>query len=166
MFLQIVSPGSHEEKINICWHNLSISDEVMCLEMFISAALSWVKLNPELNYSHLEQQLREKNLNTHLIAKNFIENGDVVLKYGDTENKCEYECIFSCRPKEVAIRELLEYSESYDINLNKLAKAGSICCKNKNINNNDFRMLGAKEKTILEMIIDCEKKLVLRNSHY
>lgn len=150
----------------ICWHNLMTADKYLNLQYFIAAATGWIKLNPTKNYQDLEKELRTKNLNTHLIAsksKN-ISGTHLGLCGNNDKTDCEYECIFSCRPKEFAVKELLEHWPSYDINFEKLDKAGSIIADsddNDAIDNKNFKKFNDQEVSSVSLIADGKKKLTI-----
>ena len=118
-------------------NNLKIADEIHDLKLFIFISMAWFKLNTDTTYYDLELFLRNNNFHTHLYAKEIITNDeDVYLKYPNESNTEEepslkYECIYSCRPKEYALQEVLSVWTTLEENLNALKKCGSFVIKNK-----------------------------------
>lgn len=118
----------------ICWHNLVTADQKLNLQLFIAAALLWLKLNPASNFTDLELLLRKHNLNTHLIAVTptqlscgyKLASPNPSSTNENDDNVYKYVCIYSCRPKEFALQELLTHWPTYDENLANLKFAGLI----------------------------------------
>ena len=140
---------------NIVWHNLLIADKNLHLSAFIAASMGYLKANPEKNYQELEQELRDKNLNTYLIAKDNPNIPDAVLKFFNKEDNSDikYQCVMSCRPPPYALYELLEYSKSYKENFKKLKYAGDIHVITKEKpKNNDITFLNDEEIDNMERI--------------
>jgi hypothetical protein len=109
-------------------NNLQIVDQLFHVELMAAAALAWFKCNRGKNYVNLERFLREHRLNTHLFANKTRMGGDVVLHVPEQKEQradLEYECWFSCRPRQVALEEVLKHWPSYESNLIALERAGS-----------------------------------------
>lgn len=161
MEIKVIEP-SNPNPFDICWNNLKEADTNYCLEIFCAAAEGWSKLNPTKNYQDFEKELRDKNFNTYLIAgKPKIYPG---LKLLNLQNNqiCQYECIYSCRPKSFALQELLEHWPTYKENFNNLSNSGRFVADH--INNipldKDFKKIddGAKN-----FIIDIsENKIIIK----
>jgi hypothetical protein len=120
-------PSSSDDEESILWHNMKICDDIHNLRLFISCSMGWVRLNPEKNMQDLESELRKRNFNTHLYAKEIPRNSQYTLKLNS--KNCDYECIFSCRPAKLALEEVLKFHDTYDTNFEKLANSGFICLK-------------------------------------
>lgn len=148
--ISLIDPSPNDSPEQICWHNLKISDEFYNLNYFIYAAIGWLKLNPTKNYQDLEKELRERNFNTHLIAKK-----------PQIKQNIDYECIFSCRPKQLALEELLKEWPSYEENFNNLSKAESM--KVTNIDNKDSSIQKLNETQIneYELLSQNKKKILI-----
>jgi len=155
----LCDPNTNEKPEDICWHNLKVADENYNLNMFIGASMGWLELNKTKDYQDLEKELRNKNFNTHLIAVTPIDIPNSKVKLHGQDKK--YECIFSCRPKESAIKELLKYSKSYEENFAKLIDAGSIIINNKNDLNDkeDTKILDNEDQQFLKSISKNKKKI-------
>jgi len=158
----LVEPKETENAEDILWHNIRVADELHNLQMFIGAASGWFALNPEKNFQDLERELRERDLNTHLIAKKPGFSGDFTLRIPvkDREQTKEliYECIYSCRPKEFALEELHEFAENYDDNFEKLALAGSVTV-NDTTEVPEEGILSDKAKTGMELLAENSRKI-------
>jgi hypothetical protein len=150
----------------IVWHNLKQSDENYNLQVFIAASTAWLKLNPTKSYQDLEKELRDRDFNTHLIAKKSIlkENYLIIICNDYKCENFEYECIFSCRPKQSALNELLATWKSYDENFEKLAYTGNVCIDNNNplnINDRNKTIILNDQMKNLFQLIENNKKMVL-----
>lgn len=129
----------------VAWHNMKVADEMYSLQWFVAAATAWLSHNKIKNHQELERELRKRNFNTHLFAHEKRDDPNLILKYPsksfDNEDTSElkYECFYSCRPKEYALKEVIETNGSYEANFEKLKYAGVICVndieKTKDISN-------------------------------
>ena len=155
----------------VAWDNMKMADKNFHLQLFISSSLGWLKANPGKNFQNLEKELREKNFNTHLIAVKPREIPGAVLKLANEDNfdsDLEYDCLYSCRSKEDAIKELLQSSKSYDENFQKLAKTGSLVCSPQVVNidfddkgTDNRKLLNNKERLEMGLISDNKKKAIV-----
>lgn len=120
----------NETSEEICLHNLKITDLNHNLQYFIVSVQGWFNLNPTKNYQDLEKFLRENNFNTHLYCAKprSVPNSKLVGRIKDVD--CEYECIYSCRPKNHALEEVLKFWSSYEENFEKLKYAGMLSVEN------------------------------------
>lgn len=164
--ISLVDPDPTETLGDICWHNIVTSDKYHDLQSFSAASMAWISLNPDKNFSHLESELRLKNLNTHLLACNPKEIPDTYLglyRDSDSVTQYEYQCIFSCRPAEYALEELLLHWPSYEDNFNHLDRAGILIAKDANQikPDADVQLLDDKQKSLYQLIQANEKKLVI-----
>jgi len=142
--LEFVDPLENESKFDITMHNLREADKHCELELFIVSSFAWFELNPKTDFSDFEKMLRENNFDAHLYAKNV--SNDVYLQYpnklslDNSRTPCKYECIYSCRPREYAIKEVLEHWNTLEENFAALKLAGARCIKSSNndLTENDF----------------------------
>ena len=142
-------PGKDETPEAIAWHNMREADPHHKLDVFMSGARGWLKANPGKTYQHLEKELRDRKLQTHLIAVKPkakrvgmhldwpwpcpVQEDKATAKADKADTKQptpapaspEYECIFSCRPTSDAVKEVLQHWPTYDANFKALANAGS-----------------------------------------
>ncbi len=154
----------------IVWHNMNIADKLHDLPIFISAAMGWFRLYPDCNFQDLENELRKKRFQTHIIATPFTEDVKKFcsLRYpGKTkeDNVIQpiYKVTFSCRPVKDALKEVLEYSMNYKENFEKLKVTGSLIVKNINdIPNNDpeNRKLDSKTEVPFLTLISLNQCLI------
>lgn len=121
--------------LDVAWHNIKQADKHLNLKVFTSAAMGWLKANNGTkNYQDLEKELRERNLETHLIAAKppaILPIGCALMLPHDASGpvaprKWLYEAWFSCRPRAYALQELLTHNQSYEDNFAKLAFAATI----------------------------------------
>jgi len=159
-------PTENETAEQICWHNLTTGDKYLQLQYIIGASTAWLRLNPTKNYQDLEKVMRDNNLNTHLIAKKIepVPNMHLGLfREGNDPQDYEYECMFSCRPKEHALKELLEHWSSYEENFNKLLNTGTLLGNDVAIttikDNPEFKQLNKDEQDTTKLIMDNKKKI-------
>jgi hypothetical protein len=130
--------GVDEDKTDVAFHNMKIADQIHKLQIFIGGMAGYFNANPSKTYQDLELELRNRNFDAHLIAKQPPQNNKQVLyrlfmpniKNDQTEYK--YECIMSCRPKEYALKELLETWGSYEENFEALKFSGMVCAVDAN----------------------------------
>ena len=159
-FNEIVFEESSQDKKLINEQNMRFADENHHLALFICATIGWFKLNPTKNLQDLENYLRDNNFSTHLIATKPKENIHHKLKgYGSRFNEnCNWECIFSCRPKEYALKELLEHSATYEENFKKLLDSGLLVVENENSLPDDpsIKKFNDKEKSEFNKVQDNE----------
>src|SRR5437868_10173808 len=86
---ELLSPLGIETKLDICWHNLLMADKFHNIKYFTISVISWFKLNRNKNYQDLEKELRRRDFNTLLIAKDFVQND----RFG-LELNCHYDYIY------------------------------------------------------------------------
>ncbi len=151
---KLYNPMDNETTDQICWHNLTIADKYYDSQFFIAATKGWFEFNSGKNYQDLEKELREKKLNTHIIARPTNDN---------------YECIISCKPYKYASEELLQYSNSYEENFKNLGKIINNQNIESNTNNDDYNFISnnlkklditlvSSESFLNELIEMCEKE--------
>lgn len=165
--LTLVTPAQNESQDEIVWHNLRIADEIYKLELFISSSMGWFRLNPTKNFRDFELALREKNINTHLYAKKTLPTSGMKLcsPNKSVTDAMEYECIYSCRPKEYALAEVLKFWPTYEENLLALEKSGSLNIIDKKDcdiqKNKEFKKFDNVEQQISEELCNCTKKIMV-----
>ncbi len=171
--IQFEDPSSNDNEESIMWHNMKVCDDIHNLQLFISCSMAWLRLNPEKNMQDLESELRKRNFNTHLYAKNaknVLENSQYEIRLNS--KNCDYECIFSCRPAKLALEEVLKFHETYESNFEKLANSGFLCLKSeKDISqeneksnltkNQSIKIFDDKDKSIAQLLLKCEQKITI-----
>lgn len=149
---------------DVALYNLKKADETLNLNFFVASASGWFNVHTDKTYQDLEKLLRENNFNTYIFPK--PTNNKTLLRSPSNAilDDIRYECIFSCRPKEYALAELLETWKSYDESFENLKYTGSIHIKNKDmsdidVNKKDLKIYTSNEKSILYDISN-NKKLI------
>jgi len=153
------------------WHNLRVSDEMLNLELFLISATTWFEHNPTKNYQDFETELRtrkykrnaeltEREFNTHLYAKTPCLRDGFKLVSPNNKYEPEYECVYSCRPKQYALMEIKKYWSSYEKNFEGLGKAGMLVVedsKEKITNDEYFKLFNEEQMREYEDIKKCKK---------
>jgi hypothetical protein len=163
----VLATGRDTDPLKIALHNMKCADEMLNLEIFIGASNGWLKCNPSKNYKDLEQELRRHNFNTHLIASEYkIDDPD---RFDDSISEfCgkskkpiySYKCIFSCKPKQYALAEVLTHSSSYEENLEKLNETSleiiyeNISYLKKDL---DMSLINKLSKNIIKCVINSKQ---------
>ena len=124
------------------------------------------------NCEDLEKLFRKLDCNTHIIAKSpsIYKNTkliDPIDRNNEDRNKqLKYEGIYSCRPKEYALKELLDSWKSYEENFSELKFCGVINIDNdidmkniKELNKEKIEIFDDNKKTDIQLII--ENKLLI-----
>ena len=117
----------------VAWHNMAVADKFHLVDLFSSAAYGWLRASSkDKTFRDLEVLLRERKLQTHLIA--IKPRAGFVLRWppvdwdgksgGDGVRKLASECLFSCRPSPHAMNEVLQHWPTYAANLAALETAG------------------------------------------
>jgi len=156
-------------KSDIAMHNMKCADESLDLKLFIAGSMGWIKTNSTKSYADLETELRNQHFNTHLYARKPQLPVDCKLSMmrKDDETKYIYECIFSCRPKAFALKEVLSFWPTYEDNLEALKVAGGIVLddSNKKIaeQQDNFCALSEKDIDVMTLISENKKKVVLKH---
>ena len=132
--IRLNDPPTEMTMNEISIHNLSKADKYLNLKFMIASSIGWLKANPDLNIRNLEEKFREKNFNTHIIMAH-----DSI--------------VFSCKPKDKALNELLSYWTTYNDNFNALPPSRMINedILNESLNNDEESNI-ALNKKILEFI--------------
>jgi len=168
--LRFVDPEENESEIDICLNNLRKADRYRNLNYFSCAAISWLILNPNKNLQDLEVFLRQNNFDTHTIAanSNHIDSPPKMFLSitGLKDDKLIYTCVFSCRDKISAMKELKTHSKTYEENFEKLALTGIMFSgeeidqiKEKLKFNERFKSVDA-ESSIIQSIKYNKKKII------
>jgi len=166
-----IDPEKLENDKEIAMHNIKISDKYHNLMLFISSAYGWLNANPGTNFQDLESMLRANNLHTHLYAKPIVLDVDSKLgmpifdENGKNKTEYKYECIFSCRPANDALNEVLMYWKTYQENFDGLKYAGCII-KEQKLENTDNKsdsvhLFNDKEQNLTNLISKNKKKIVI-----
>lgn len=127
--ISVTKPPQWKSKQDICWTNMLTGDKMCNLEIFSASVVAWRRLNPTLTYQDLENELRKRGANTHIIVRK--NDGPSPYRLGHIGNKndttiYDYYAMISCRFRTAALEELLEYHLSYEDNHTKLSKTGDI----------------------------------------
>jgi hypothetical protein len=119
--LRISTPQDSESPESVATHNMREADRQFNLPIMIAAAQGWLSLDKYRTYRDLELFLREQNMETHIIATK-PELNNVRIQFQGQDRK--WSCIFSCRPRGLALKEVLTHASSYKENLNRLDDTG------------------------------------------
>jgi len=162
--IEYIEPTIDETAESICWNNIMEADRHLHLTMFIVSCTAWINLHHDKNFYDLEIELRNRNLNSHLIA--CITDIPPNIKLGLPKNKqnidYKYECIFSCRPKKESLLEVLSHSKTYDENLEKLKFSGTrILSDESTLDTTDSKtkIFTKNERSNYDLVMDNEKKI-------
>jgi hypothetical protein len=149
----------NETKDDVALYNIKLSDEYKNSETMIYSFMAWFKNNDTRDFQDLEKMMRDNNLDTHLVAKKFdLENVPEGAKISvpnnhvknDEKNYFDHIVMISCRPREEALGEVIQFGKSYEENFEKLARTGSIFKTNELLNN-------AKDERIKDIINSTKK---------
>ena len=154
----------YEEKNQNCsddeniLQNMMMSDLYLNNETIIAASYSWLVNDNHRNFQDLEKFFRQNNFNTYLIARK-IDIGDAFILKTPNNNIDDllYECYFCCKPKEIALQEVLDSCLTYDENFDKLSKSGNVCVIAENTDNNENN-----EKSLIKKLMDNKIKLIFK----
>jgi len=164
---KIVDPDPNISHEQIIWENFITADKNHKLDMICCLSTEWIKTHNDKNLQDLEREFRRKKMDTYIISENkgkerrdhcelslFRENDNITY---------EHEVVFSCRPPNYAMEELLQHWSSYDENFMALAQTGFIvvkdekCCVNNR--NECFREISKEQLSNLDLIARGIKKL-------
>ena len=117
---------STKAKSDLALDNLRTISKTSNITLCVNAAMAWWKYNPGMKTTDLEKKLREENIDIYLISA--LHDYDKT-KYRlsvpfEPESSGERLLILSARPKEYAMKELLEHASSYEENFSRLDEAG------------------------------------------
>ena len=157
----MVDVSANESKENVLWYNLKQADSIHNLRLFIAISMAYFKQYPTKNYQDLEKELRQRRFDTHLIANetSVLEEG-MSLVCPDHTSQAIYEIIYSCRPKEHALKEVLMHWKTYEENFEHLALSGIKCVITK-LKNPDYYEFTDKQKEDNDELENCRKKIVV-----
>ena len=157
-------PENNESLEEIARANIIMSDKFKKNDYLEMSCISWLKINSNRDYQDLEQLLRHLNLDSHVIAhpiKMIPENLEIGLpNENNLIEQFEYVIKISCKPKEDALKELLQIHNSYEDNYDCLKKAG--CFKVKKVEPKQEikeKLDSIKGITDSQKVINCELKL-------
>ncbi len=161
--IEFKRPDEKLTEEEICWKNMEQCDKTHQLTFFSACTQAWFRLNPTMSYKDLETELRKREFETHIIA--VPNNGPVKYqlgrKYDPNAKNIDYAYypLISCRPRDLALQELMKYHLSYENNYRKLDKVGDI-------RNGDADMLTNKdtklekytspEQLLYELLVECK----------
>lgn len=115
-------------KSELSYENLKILSKTHDLMLIMNGISGWFKTNPDCKTTDLEKKFRDDNLDIHLIsAEANIDTNKfkIVLPYNMTE-ECDRMIIYSCRPVEYGLEEVLTHAKTYEENFERLNRAGII----------------------------------------
>lgn len=118
-----------DDPADVAFHNMNIGDKRLNLAFFIAGARGWMTANKDKSFYDLEKELRKRSFDTHLYAKKTNRlKGSILGIPGRINDVTEYkyECIFSCRPKNDALKEVLQHWRTYEENLEALKQTGYV----------------------------------------
>ena len=113
------------------WYNIIQASKTHDLNLVVVCVGGWYKANPDKNHTDLENKLRDADLDIYLIASKYdnISDDFKLVSPFDYTSECEYVLLYSCRPKEQALKEVLTHASSYEENFNKLNSSGALITK-------------------------------------
>ena len=157
----------YEENNQQCFDDDNILQNMMLSDLYlnnsttIAAAYSWVVQDNRRNFQDLEKFFRQNNFNTYLIARKIDIGDNFMLK--TPNNNVEgliYECYFCCKPKEIALQEVLDTCVSYDENFDNLSKSGNVCVITENIDNVEDKE--NNENSLIKKLMNNKIKLIFK----
>ena len=152
--------NSNDSVDDIAEHNMTLSDLYLNAETLRHSAYAWITSDKNRNFQDLEKLFRKKNFNTYLIAKKItLENGFVFKTPNDNVNELLFECYFSCKPKDLALQEVLDNYSSYDENFENLSKSGNLCI---NIEDNNIENNENNENSLIKKLMKNKIKLIFK----
>lgn len=171
--INFTDPIPSETPEMVVWHNLHECDVNHNLGYFVASSMGWFKLYPTASLQDFERELRQRDYNTHLFGKKpldeMVQKGNYIIKSPNKSDETlkQYECIYSCRPKQYAIEEVLTNWKSYEESFEKLAETGFITVidmkkeKKEDIQVGDehLHILNDSERTKNNFISDNTKKI-------
>ncbi len=103
------------------WDNLVISAKAQNPTLAVLSAVAWLNANPDSTLSNLDIELRAKSIPLRLFAKKFAsESEDVFVDPRDVTKKVGHLLMASCRPEELANREVMQNWPSIEENYRAL----------------------------------------------
>lgn len=132
--METIKPAIEEKPItmNNFWTFFAAADAKhgqQGLQEVIALSFHWFEMNVNKGFQDFETELRNRNLDTYLIAvdpsKDMLPNSKLI-SINNLNYRPQYQCIYSCRSKPCALLELLKTSQTYDENYGKLATSGVI----------------------------------------
>jgi len=154
---KFVDPEENAKENDIAWVNLENCDKYFQLDFFLGAVMGWLNVNPDKTFQDLEFELRKRDLNTHLFAKKVVLDPDFSLVLNNQKD-LKYECVFSCKPKNLALKEVLQHWPTYEDNFDALKYSGSLTL-NKTITTSygTVRLFDKSCKTNIDFLSQNEK---------
>ncbi len=120
------------KEIKIAWKNMEFADKNLLLRQFCAAYFGWFKHNKDKTFADLERELRKRNFNTHLFAVPCNNFEDIIPVHPGTYEPTGivFECMASCRPRQLALLEARVKGGSEQQNLLNLERAGVLFTRN------------------------------------
>ena len=156
-----VSPEIINENLT---QNMTQSDIYFNKETLQHSAYAWIKSDINRNFQDLEKFFRLNNFNSYLIAKKIKVEEHFILKTPNNNvNNLLYDCQLICKPKDIALQEVLDEYSTYDENFENLSKSGNLCIKldddkemlqEQNIMNDD--------NSLIKKLMDNKIKLIFK----
>ena len=113
------------------WNNIIQASKTHDLNLVVLCVGGWYKANPDKNHTDLENKLRDADLDIYLIASKYDNKSDnyKLVSQFDYTSEREYMLLYSCRPKEHALKEVLTHASSYEENFSRLNLSGILIDK-------------------------------------
>ena len=126
-------PEPSETADDIAIHNIKACDEYLLLEYMCTSINAWMLNDKTRTIQDAEKLLRKLNLNTHLIAslEKYDKNKLELVNHTGVNDQVQYVLKVSARPKEAALKEVIDTHGSYESNFEKLARCGILRIKEK-----------------------------------
>ena len=174
--LSYIFPDNLDHYINsdeIALNNMKVADKCMDFTLFIAASRAWMKNDKTRTYQTLESATREHCFNTYVFprpVKKMPKDFELKRQYGDSDDNsdCLYELIFSVKPDNGGMNEILQIWNSYEESYDKLKDAGQFVakCENpsieKTIDNDDNYVFDPTESGIIDAIAKNKIFLILQ----
>ena len=133
MFIPTITKNETNEKV--AWDNLLEVIPTADIGLIGCCATAWFKENPGKKNTDLEKELRKHNLDLYLIVNTTPpEEYDTISNFNMSQ-RVKYMLIYSARPKEEAMEELLIHASSYEENFARLNDAGTLVTKGADLSN-------------------------------
>ncbi len=145
---------------------MTLSDVYFNSETLQHSSYAWIISDKTRNFQDLEKFFRLNNFNTYLIAKkinkNITEENNFSLKTPNNNvDELLYECYFSCKPRDIALQEVLDNYSTYDENFENLKNAGNLCTILENVVENDIDIVN-DGNSLIKKLMDNKIKLIFK----
>lgn len=121
----------NENKEKVAEHNFKKISPAHRLDFVISITLGWFFENPDKTMSDLEDFFRRENLDIFLVAgkKDLDETKYKLVKLNNLSEESDFMLFYSCKPKDIAEKEIEIMWGSYQKNYEKLNNCGVVVPK-------------------------------------